>query len=62
MRHSGREPFQNFRFLGDLAGHLDLAIHEKARCHEDPVLAELLDILDVHHFRIQTILLDYVLN
>lgn len=62
MRNSGREPFQYFRLLGDLAGHLDLAIDYDGRRHEDTVLAEDFDILDLHHFRIQTMLLDYVLN
>jgi hypothetical protein len=59
---SGREPFQYFRFLGNLARHFNLTIYHYGRRHEDTVLAEFLDVLDVRHFRIQTVFLNYVLN
>jgi hypothetical protein len=59
---SGREPLRYFRFLGDLASHLHLAIDDEGRRHEHAVLAELLDVLNIQDFSIQTLLLYYVLN
>jgi hypothetical protein len=59
---SGREPFQYFRFLGYLAGHFNLGVYYYGRRHENTVLGEFFDVLDIRHFRIQTIFLNYVLN
>ena len=59
---SGREPLHYFRFLGDLAGHLYFTINYDSRGHEDTVLGELLHVLDIQHFRVQTLLFYYVLN
>ena len=62
MGYSRRDPFQYFRFLRDLAGYLNFTIHYEGRRHKDTIFGELLDVLDIHHFRIQTIFLNHVLN
>ena len=59
---SGRQPLHYFRFLGYLAGHFYFPINYDGRGHEDTVLRELLHVLNIQHFRVQTLLLHYVLN
>lgn len=53
---------QYFRLLRRLAGHLHLAIDNEGGSHKYTIFGELLDVLDIHHFRIQTIFLNHVLN
>ena len=59
---SGRDPLHYFRFLGYLAGHLYFPINYDGRGHENTVLCELLQVLNIQHFRFHTLLLYYVLN
>jgi len=59
---SGRDPLHYFRFLGDFSGHLYFPINYDSRGHENTVLGKLLQVLNIQHFRVHTLLLYYVLN
>ncbi len=59
---SVRQPFRDFRFLWRFSGRLDFAIYYDGRRHEDTILGQYLDIFNIHRFRVQTLLLHYVLN